>query len=369
MIEAVTHNFFSFLLIFSIIVFIHEFGHYYIAKLCGVKVEIFSIGFGKEIFGWTDKSGTRWKFSVFPLGGYVKMFGDCDPASQPNQAKLKTFTEDEKKVSFYFQNVYKRIAIVVAGPVANFILAILLFIFIFMFEGKSKILPIIGDVMDDMPAKAVGLKKNDEILAVNDNKVRSFSDVQNQIFLSTSDLVIIDIKREDRLLNIKVKPKIVESKDIFGDKVEKRFIGIIASDQYFTTNKLGFFDATKEALVKTYDTSGQILRFLGQLLVGQRDVKDLGGVIKIAQYSGKSVSVGFIFTLFFMAAISINLGVLNLLPIPALDGGHIFFYGIEAIRKKPISPKHQEFFFKIGFAILISLMLITTFNDLHSIFK
>jgi regulator of sigma E protease len=367
MIEAITHNFFSFLLIFSIIVFIHEFGHYYVAKICGVKIEIFSIGFGKEIFGWTDKSGTRWKFAAFPLGGYVKMFGDSDPSSKPNQQKIKKFTEEEKRVSFYFQNVYKRIAIVAAGPLANFILAILLFIFIFMFEGKNKIMPIAGEVMDEMPAKLAGLKKDDQILSIDNNKVDSFADIQNQIFLSSSEIISVDVKRGDRLLNIKIKPKIQKSEDIFGDKIEKRFIGIVASDQYFVTEKLGFFVASKEAVFKTYDSSVQILRFLGQLIIGQRDVKDLGGVVKIAQYSGKSLTIGFFFTLFFMAAISINLGILNLLPIPVLDGGHIFFYIIEAVRKKPISPKNQEIFFKIGFTILISLMIATTFNDIQSI--
>ena len=368
MIEAITHNFFSFLLIFSIIVFIHEFGHYYVAKMCGVKVEIFSIGFGKEIFGFNDKSGTRWKFSIFPLGGYVKMFGDSDPSSSGlDKQKLQNFTVSQKKVSFYFQNVYKRIAIVFAGPLANFILAILLLIVIFIFEGKSNILPIVGEVFNDMPAKQAGLKEGDKILAIDGNKVNSFSEVQNQIFLSTQENISFDIERNGNLLNIKIRPKIKESEDIFGQKVQKRLIGIMASQKYLITKKLSFFEAVNESILHTYNTSVQILRFLGQLIIGQRDMKDLSGVVKIAQYSGKSVEIGLFFTLFFMAVISINLGVLNLLPIPMLDGGHILFYFIEALRGKAVSARKQEFFFRIGFAVLISLMIFTTFNDINSI--
>lgn len=361
MISIILYNLLSFIFIISIIVFIHEFGHYYIARICGVKIEQFSIGFGREIFGFNDKNNMRWKFCLIPFGGYVKMFGDKNPASMPN-SEIKKFTKKEKEVSFYYQNIYKRISIVLAGPIANFILAITLFTIIFKINGIHTTLPIISKILPNSPAYEAGLLPNDKILQINNKKINNFSQIKQFVALNGHNELNFTIKRQDKIIEITIKPKIRKQKDVFKNNVKSYFIGI-ESDKIMK-QELGILLSMQNSIIKTYELSGNILTALSHLVTGEKSIKDLGGPIKIAKYSGKSINMGWVMTLYFIAIISINLGVINLLPIPTLDGGHLFFYFIELIRGKALPEKIQEYSFKVGISFVMSLMLFTIFNDI-----
>ena len=365
MVGIMLYSLLSFILIISIIVFVHEFGHYYVAKKCGVKIEQFSIGFGKEILGFNDKSGTRWKFCQIPLGGYVKMFGDKKPSPTHNN-KIKIFTEAEEVVSFYFQNVYKKIAIVLAGPVANFILAIFLLTAIFKISGIQQTLPIISNVVDSSPAKIAGMLPNDEILKINDKEINSFKNIITLISIYGHKKLSFTIKRDNKVITIDVLPKIKERKDIFNNEVKTPYIGINADK--ITKEELDIFSSFHIATIKTYEVSINILAVLYQFATGQKDVKELGGPLKIAKYSGQSMNMGFMMTIYFIAIISINLGVINLLPIPTLDGGHLFFYIIEVIRGRPLPEKLKDYSFRFGMILILMVMGFTIFNDIFSIF-
>lgn len=365
--NLILHNFVAFVLIISVIVFIHEFGHYFVAKKCGVKIDVFSIGFGKEIFGWNDKSGTRWKLSLLPFGGYVKMFGDKNAASVADEKELQKMSEDEKKSSFYFQNVYKRIAIVSAGPIANFLLCILLLTVIFKVQGLTKVLPIIDQIQENSAASEAGIKVGDKILVVNDKEIKEFDELRMIVLTNGEKPLEIVLQRGEEIIDVNLVPKIALSKNIFGDEQKTPLIGVGAGQ--FEYQKLGLANSFIKANVETYNLSIAILKAIGELVTGQRSIKELSGPVKIAEYSGKSMSQGFMVVLWFMAMISVNLGVANLLPIPALDGGHLFYYIIEAVRGKPLPEKVQMVGFQFGFAVLISLMIFTTSNDIYNLFK
>ena len=366
-INLIAHNIFAFIIILSIIVFIHEFGHYFIAKICGVRVEEFSIGFGKELFGFNDKSGTRWKFSLLPFGGYVKMFGDKNPASLFDGEKLKEMSAKDKKVSFYFQNVYKRIAIVCAGPIANFLLCIVLLTVIFKVQGLTTVLPIIAQVQAESSASAAGILVGDKVLKINETAIADFDQLRQIVIQNGEKPMQLVLQRGEKLININLTPKISSSKNIFGEEQKTPLIGVGASQ--FEYHKLGLGQAFIKAHIETYNLSTSILKAIGELITGKRSIKELSGPVKIAEYSGKSMSQGFMTVLWFMAMISVNLGVANLLPIPALDGGHLFYYIIEVIRGKPLPEKVQLAGFQAGFAILIALMIFTTSNDIYNLFK
>ncbi len=363
LLELVLQNLFSFILLISFIVFIHEFGHFIVARLCGVKIEEFAIGFGKEIFGFTDKKGTRWKICPIPFGGYVKMFGDKNGASIPDQEFAVKMTEAEKKVSFIHKNVYQRIAIVGAGPFANFLLAILIFTVLFQINGISTTPAIIGEVMAEGSAAESGLKIGDKILSIDSSKIDSFDQVRDLISQNADKKLQFTILRGDQEIKVDVTPKFRTTKDLFGEEVKIGMIGVLG--QVGEYKKLNLFESFSESVKETYKISLAIFKALGQLITGQRSVEELGGPIKIAKYTGKTVEMGFLVVLWFVAMISVNLGVMNLLPIPVLDGGHLFYYFIEILRGKPMSQKIQKIGFQIGFALVGTLMLFTTLNDIR----
>ncbi|MFT4718801.1 MAG: regulator of sigma E protease [Rickettsiales bacterium] len=365
MIDIILHNLLSFIFIISIIVFVHEFGHYYIAKICGVKIEQFSIGFGKEIFGFNDKHNTRWKFCLIPFGGYVKMFGDRNPASLPSD-EIKTFSKEEKSTSFYFQNVYKRIAIVIAGPLANFILAIFLLTIIFKINGIQQTLPIISKISKNSPAEKSSILPNDKILKINNKNINSFEMIKEFVIINGDEELLFHIERDGKVIMINILPEMREKKDIFDNQVKLPFVGLEANKTI--KKKLSILEALSVSVRRTYEMSANILTSLSQLVTGQKSLKELGGPVKIAQYSGKSINMGLIMTLYFIAIISINLGVINLLPIPTLDGGHLFFYIIEVLKGKPVSEKIQNYSFKFGITFIIMLMSFTILNDILSFF-
>lgn len=365
--QLIIQNLFSFIFIISLIVFIHEFGHFFVARLCGVKVEEFSIGFGRKLFGFFDKKGTEWKFCLLPFGGYVKMFGDRNGASMPDSEAIAAMSLEDKKKSFIGKNVYQRMAIVSAGPIANFILAILIFTFLFKLNGLSSVLPIVDEVLPESAAYENGLKKGDKILAIDGAEIHDFDDMR-QIVVSAADReLVFKIERGEEIFESKITPKNQVRKDFFGDDVKMGTLGVTASE--VSHKELNIGQSFVEANVQTYKISMAIFKALGELITGKRSVEELGGPIKIAKYSGKTVEMGALAVIWFMALISINLGVMNLLPVPVLDGGHLFYYVIEAICGKPLPQKVQQMGFRFGLAIVLTLMVFTTFNDIRQIFS
>ena len=356
-----------FIILLTVVVFVHEYGHYYFAKRYGVGVTDFSIGFGKELFGFNDKSGTRWKFCIIPLGGYVKFSGDRNVFSQAEQEQLiKKYSKPDQEKLFVLKPLYQRSLIVAGGPLANFLLAILIFTFIYMFSGKDFTPAKIDEVQKDTPAFVSGLKKNDLILSINKNKVKSILDVSTYINASTSETIELLILRKNQEIKFLIKPNTIDSKDSLGNKTKRKVIGIKITplNNEFNKEKLGPTKALFYAGKETWFVTTTSLDFIFSMFKGKGDSSQLGGPIRIAKITGQVVQYGFIAFLSITAYISISLGLINLFPIPMLDGGHLMFYFFEMILGKPLSLKTQEFFFRIGLFLLISLMFFATFNDL-----
>ena len=359
-----------FMILILVVVFIHEYGHYYFAKRYGVGVTDFSIGFGKEIFGWKDKSGTRWKICWIPLGGYVKFFGDRNVFSQADHEELlKKYNKEDQDKLFVTKPLYQRALIVSGGPFANFVLAIFIFLFIYMFVGKDFTPAIIDEVQKDSPAEVAGMKKNDIILEIDNIEVESILDVSKLIAMSTSEFIDFKVSRYDQEILLKVKPNLVESEDNLGNKINKRMIGIMLSPYNNEINhvKLGPGQALIHSLNEVYFVTSSSLKYLGSMLTGAGDSSQLGGPIRIAKISGQVAEFGIIPFISMMAYISISLGLINLFPIPLLDGGHLMFYAFEKLLGRPLSQKTQEGFFRIGMFLLLSLMFFATFNDLKDL--
>ena len=359
-----------FIVLILVVVFIHEYGHYYFAKKYGVGVTDFSIGFGKEIFGWNDKSGTRWKICWIPLGGYVKFFGDRNVFSQADQEKiLEKYDEEDRQKLFVLKPLYQRVLIVFGGPLANFLLALVIFFSIYTFVGKDFTPAVINEVQEDSPAMVGGLKQNDIILEIDGNEVQSIMDVSKYITMSTSDFIDFKVKRSYEELLLQIKPDTVLSEDNLGNKLNKRIVGIKlgAYNNEINHVKLGPAKAIYHAAREVYYVSVSSLKYIGGMIVGKADTSQLGGPIRIAKISGQVAEFGVLAFISMMAYISISLGLVNLFPIPLLDGGHLMFYAFEKALGRPLSQKTQEGFFRIGIFILISLMFFTTFNDLKDL--
>jgi len=356
-----------FLILITVVVFIHEYGHYYFAKRYGVAITDFSIGFGKEIFGWNDKSGTRWKICWIPLGGYVKFFGDRNVFSQSEQKEvLSKYNKKEQEKLFVLKPLYQRSLIVAAGPIANFILAFFIFLFIYMFSGKDLTPAVITDVQKDSPAYVAGLKKNDKIISIDEKEIISISQVSSFISMSSKEKIKLKILRNNEEILFKIKPKLIESKDSLGNKMNKRIIGIVISPLNNELNhvKLGPIKAAIYSLKEVWFVSVYSLEYLWSIIKGEGDSSQLGGPIRIAKVTGQVAEYGLIPFLGIMAYISISLGLINLFPIPMLDGGHLMFYLFEKVLGRPLKQKTQEGFFRIGLFLLVSLMFFVTYNDL-----
>ena len=359
-----------FLILITIVVFIHEYGHYYFAKKYGVGVTDFSIGFGKEIFGWNDKSGTRWKVCWLPLGGYVKFFGDRNVFSQAEQQEaIKKYSIEDQKKLFILKPLYQRSIIVAAGPLANYLLAILIFISINIFIGKDMTPAIINEVQKDSPAFVAGMKKNDRIISIDNNKVESIMEVSTLINISTDEKIQFIVLRNDQQIPILVKPNQINSTDNFGNSIKKKIVGIKLSplNNEFNKQRLGLTKATYYSIKEVWFVTSTSLKYLKNIILGSADSSQLGGPIRIAKITGQVAEYGVIPFLSIMAYISISLGLINLFPIPMLDGGHLMFYFFEKILGKPLSEKTQEGFFRIGLFLLFSLMFFVTFNDLKDL--
>lgn len=360
---TLAHTLFSFFIVISVIVFIHEFGHYIVAKLCGVKIEAFSIGFGRELIGRTDKSGTRWKIAILPLGGYVKMYGDSSAASTEDADAIARMTDAERALTFHHKPLYKKAAIVAAGPVANFILTIAVFTYFIMTIGLPSVEPIVGQVIPDSPAQAAGLRPGDRILQINEDKVKSFNDIPYLISTNLGTPVTLIIERDGQSSSIVLTPKQTEDDDGLGNKINRPLIGIKSADIKY--HDVGPARALTESVRRTYMICASTLKVVGQMVTGQRGVQDLKGPVGIAQLSGQAANKDLHTVLWLVALLSANLGLVNLFPIPLLDGGHLTYYAVEAVRGRPMAQRAQEYGFRLGFVILFSLMALTLFNDVR----
>jgi len=352
---------FWFLVVLTVLVFVHELGHYLVARWNGVRVEVFSIGFGPELFGWNNRAGTRWKISAIPLGGYVKMFGDADPASMP-AADLPEMTAAERDVAFHHKRLPQRAAIVAAGPVANFIFAIVALAGLFMTVGQPFTPPQIGSVQQGSAAEAAGMQAGDRIVSLDGQRIERFEDVQRIVRLDPGQPLAVVIHRGDQNISLSVTPKLSEVTDRFGNKHQYGLLGIVGQGvQYVRYNP---FQALVRANTETVDIVGGTLQAVWQMIIGARSTDELGGPLRIAQMSGEVAQYGWSAIVPFMAVLSINLGLINLFPIPVLDGGHLLFYAAEALRGRPLGQRAQEYGFRFGLALVLTLMVFATWNDL-----
>lgn len=353
----------AFIIILSVIVFVHEFGHYLVARLCGVRITDFSIGFGKELWGFHDRHGTRWKVSLLPFGGYVKMFGDASEASTANKDALAQMSAEEKKVSFHFQPLPKKAAIVTAGPIFNFILTIAIFTYFVFSNGLETTEPLVGDVIPDTPATTAGLQKGDRILAVDGKKVRRFNDIPLLIATNVGNSITLKLERDGAERDVLLTPQVIEEEDGLGNTIKRPLIGI--KSMRLTFEDVGFFRAVGEAIKKTWDLTMMTFEYLGQLIAGDRAPDELKGPIGIAKMSGQAAEKGFFTVMWFMALLSANLGLVNLFPIPPLDGGHLMYYMVEGARGRPMAERFQELGYRAGFALILMLMAFTIYNDIR----
>jgi len=356
----------SFILVIGPLVFIHELGHYLVGRWCGVKADVFSIGFGRELIGWTDKRGTRWKIGWLPLGGYVKFAGDMNPASTPSHEWLMLPAEERAK-TFQSKAVWQRFLIVAAGPVMNFLFAIILFMGIFGVIGYPKSVAASTEITQVAPGSAAqraGILAGDRIVSIGGREIEDFRQLAEYVVLRPGATTQVVVDRRHQQLRMTVTLADKELTDEFGNRTRAGELGVRSNAMML--EKLPIQELPGKAIAQTGDMLEAIVVTLGQLVVGDRSLDDLGGPIKTAQISGQQASLGLLPLLWLMAVISVNLGFINLLPIPMLDGGHLFFYLIEGARRKPLQPEAQEWAFKAGLAALLMLMIFVTLNDLAS---
>jgi len=356
----------GFLFVLTVVVFFHELGHFLVARWYGVKVLVFSIGFGPELFGFNDRYGTRWKVSAIPLGGYVKFFGDENAASVPDQAAIAAMSEADRKVSFVHQKVGPRAAIVVAGPVANFILAIVIFAAAAMIYGRQSTLPRVDTVQPNSAAAAAGFQPGDVVQSINGRSIRSFVDMQRIVSFSAGEPLVIIVERGGKQVTLKATPALQDVKDNFGNTHRMGVLGItrsLAADEV-RFERVGFLTAVGMGFTETWALVDQTMTYIWRIFAGRASADQLGGPIMIAQMSGQVASVSFSLLVQFVAMISVSIGLLNLFPVPLLDGGHLLFYAIEAARGRPLSERAQEYGFRIGMALVLMLMVFATYNDI-----
>ena len=359
------------LFVFSVVVFFHELGHFLVARWCGVRVLVFSIGFGPELFGFDDRRGTRWKISAIPLGGYVKFLGDENAASVPDQAAVAQMSEADRRESFVNQPVGKRSAVVAAGPFANFILAIVIFAGFALYMGKPSLLPRVDTVVAGSPAEAAGFKPGDIILSINGRKIETFTEMQRIVIRSAGETLTFVVKRGEQELTLLAVPRLEEREDAFGNVQRVGVLGIGRSSDpnerlYEPVSPVG---ALVWGVQETWFIIERTLSYVGGVFVGREAADQVGGPIRIAEVSCQVFTVSMLALLQLTALLSVSIGLLNLFPIPLLDGGHLLFYGIEKLRGRPLSERAQEVGFRIGLAVVVMLMVFATYNDTSRLLK
>lgn len=354
-----------FLAVIGPLIFIHELGHYFVGRWFGVKADTFSIGFGRELFGWTDRRGTRWKVGWLPLGGYVKFAGDMNPASTPTDEWL-SLPPEERNQTFQAKKVWQRFLIVLAGPATNFLFAIVAFMIIFGMYGYPSTPASVGTVKQASVAEAAGFRPGDQILEANGSRIRNFGDLSTYIALRPNEPMDFRVRRGSGEIRLQATPRQVIDTDRFGNQARIGQLGITPAATQTRFTRLSIAELPGAAVTQTVDTVQTMLTALGQVISGRRPLSELGGPLKIGQVAGQQASQGWLSFFWFMTIVSINLGFINLLPIPLLDGGHLLFYAIEGVRRKPLRPEAQEWAFRTGLAVLLALMIFVTFNDLAS---
>jgi regulator of sigma E protease len=355
-----------FLFVLTVVVFFHELGHFWVARRCGVKIDAFSVGFGRELLGFTDRHGTRWKLCAIPLGGYVRFHGDDSVASTPDTKALAKMPDREKRVSFFHQSVGKRSAIVAAGPLANFVLAIAIFSAVFLVYGRQVTTARVDAIQPASAAAEAGFRPGDLVLSIDGRKIENFGEMQRIVGTSPDVPLSVTVARDGRELTLTATPKLREIKDNFGNTHRVGMLGISrsAAKEDIITERYGPIEALRLGVMETWFVIERTVSYLAGIVTGREAADQLGGPIRIAQVSGQVATVSFAALLHLTAVLSVSIGLLNLFPVPLLDGGHLVFYAIEAIRGRPLSERAQEFGFRIGLALVLMLMLFATWNDI-----
>ena len=358
-----------FVVVLGILVFVHELGHFAVARMCGVKVDVFSIGFGKELWGCRDKQGTYWKIAAVPLGGYCQFLGD-DDASSAGDGKASELSEEEKKFTFQYQSPAKKLVIALAGPVSNYLFAILIFAGIFFFLGKINFPPVVGEVFENTAAAKAGIVANDRILTINGNKIDSFDDIRKEVDLTVGNEVVVELLRDGREIRLQFPLIEMEVPEANGEMTKRPMLGVKSVNVIeLDHEKLSLPQSLNEAFMEAWNVTEATLRGVGQMITGKRSGEEIGGIIRIAEMSGDiSKQNGILDLVVFMALLSINLGLINLFPIPVLDGGHIVIYLAEIAVGKEINTQIKDALFKVGFSLIIALMIFATWNDFVRLF-
>ncbi len=358
-----------FVVVLGVLVFVHELGHFLVARMCGVKVDVFSIGFGKELWGRRDKHGTYWKVAAVPLGGYCQFLGDDDAASS-GESKATELSEEEKKYTFQFQSPFKKLVIALAGPLANYLFAILIFAGIFFLFGKITFPPVVGEVFEGSAAAKAGIIPNDRILTINGNKIESFDDIRKEVDLTVANEVVVEILRDGKEIRLQFPLTELEVPEANGTTSKRPMLGVKSVNMIELNHvRLSLLQSFKEAGLEAWNVTEATLRGVGQMITGKRSGEEIGGIIRIAEMSGDiSKQSGFLDLIVFMALLSINLGLINLFPIPVLDGGHIVIYLAEIVVGREINASIKDALFKVGFSLIVALMIFATWNDFVRLF-
>jgi regulator of sigma E protease len=355
----------AFLFVITVVVFFHELGHFLVARACGVKVDVFSVGFGKEIFGWNDKSGTRWKVSWLPIGGYVKFAGDANAASAPDHAAAARMNTTERAQTLAFKPLWQRAVVAAAGPFANFILAILLFTGLIFHNGHTVLAPIVGDVVKGSAAETAGIRAGDRVTAIDDAKITDFEQMPQIIAVSGGRNLKIDLLRAGQPLSIHVTPRATRMRDVLGDMGTNVVIGVHPSSTApVTTEYYSLPAAFGAANVETWNIMRTTVQGISQMVRGYASADQFRGPLGIAKMTRQVAAFGFMALLQLVAVLSVSIGLANLFPIPLLDGGHLLYYACEAVLGRPLGERAQDVGFRLGLVLVLGLVLLTTWNDL-----
>jgi regulator of sigma E protease len=355
-----------FLFVLTVVVFVHEMGHYLVGRMCGIGVQAFSIGFGPELAGFTDRHGTRWKLCAVPLGGYVKFVGDVGATSTPDEEELATLTPEERRRAFHLQPVWKRFATVLAGPAFNFLLTIAVFAVMFSAYGRFVFEPVVAEVQPDSPAAIAGFQPGDRFLKVDGEAVETFSDVQRIVSGQAGDPIIFVMLRDGAEIELTATPKLSEQKDALGNTVKVGLIGVVNNQEMGQPRLISYnpAEAVGQAVLETGRIIARTGSFLQRFATGREDRCQLGGPVKIAEMSGKAAALGFLWLVQLVALLSVGIGFLNLLPLPPLDGGHLVFYIIEAVIRRPVPERLMEAVYRAGLLIVLVFMGFVFWNDI-----
>ncbi|WP_068316350.1 RIP metalloprotease RseP [Polycladidibacter hongkongensis] len=358
-----------FLFVLTVVVFFHELGHFWVARRCGVKVLTFSVGFGPELIGRNDKLGTRWKLCAIPLGGYVKFAGDENAASMPSREDIAKMDEQTRRTAFFAKPVWQRALVVAAGPFANFLLAIVIFASMLFFFGRMETAPYVDKVMPNTAAQEAGLAAGDLIVRIDGEAIDSFSQLQRIVSASAGQALQMEVERNGELVGLEVTPRRTEVSDRFGNKTSVGQLGVQRSTtaEQLVHRQYGLGEAVVGGVKETWFVIARTGGYIGDMFTGKEDTSQLGGPIRVAQISGQVASLGFLPLLNLCAVLSVSIGLLNLLPVPVLDGGHLMFYAYEAVRGKPLDERIQEIGFRIGITLVLFLMIFASWNDLAAL--